>query len=284
MGKANKVKREFIDVRDLVDLVQVLKDIADMKFHDLFAKRGGFQRFGESFADFFRLLDTVNVAHPLISNTNKDVCIVVVTTEEGFIGDLNNKVVTRALEVRQEYPEARFVTVGRKGVAKLEMMGVKSEKIYEDLAEKSLYDIAVLLKDHLVGQVMNGTYGKVIVVYPWPKDLQTVRARVVKLLPADFIFQKQVQTVESFTKVIEESDPLDIIGYLAGLWASSKIYEVMLDTSIAAVAAQSQQLDTSLMNVKKEAAGVKLKWRKARKNDIDKSLRETFSSRMMTKR
>jgi hypothetical protein len=58
----------------------------------------------------------------------------------------------------------------------------------------------------------------------------------------------------------------------------------MLDTSIAAVAAQSQQLDTSLMNVKKEAAGVKLKWRKARKNDIDKSLRETFSSRLMTKR
>ena len=284
MGKANKVKREFLDVRDLVELVQVLKDIADMKFHDLFAKRGGFQRFGESFAEFFRLLDTVNVSHPLISNTSKDVCIVVVTTEEGFVGDLNNKVVTRALEVREEYPDARFVTVGRKGVMKLEMMGIKSEKTYEDLGEKSLYDVAVLLKDHLVAQVMNGVYGRVIVVYPWPKDLQTVRARVVKLLPADFIFQKQAQTVENFRKVIEESDPLDIIGYLAALWTSSKIYEVMLDTSIAAVAAQSQQLDTSLMNVKKEAANVRLKWRKARKGDIDKSLRETFSSRLMTKR
>jgi ATP synthase F1 gamma subunit len=284
MGKANKVKREFLDVRDLVELVQVLKDIADMKFHDLFAKRGGFQRFGESFAEFFRLLDTVNVSHPLIANTSKDVCIVVVTTEEGFVGDLNNKVVTRALELRNEYPEAKFVTVGRKGVMKLEMLGIKSEKTYEELAEKSLYDLAVLLKDHLVGQVMTGAYGKVIVVYPWPKDLQTVRARVVKLLPADFIFQKQEQTVESFTKVIEESDPLDIIGYLAALWTSSKIYEVMLDTSIAAVAAQSQQLDTSLMNVKKEAGNVKLKWRKARKGDIDKSLRETFSSRLMTKR
>ena len=284
MGKANKVKREFLDVRDLVELVQVLKDIADMKFHDLFAKRGGFQRFGESFAEFFRLLDTVNVSHPLISNSSKDVCIVVVTTEEGFVGDLNNKVVTRALEVRQEYPDARFVTVGRKGVMKLEMMGIKSEKTYEELGEKSLYDIAVSLKDHLVGQVMSGVYGRVIVVYPWPKDLQTVRARVVKLLPADFIFQKQAQTVESFSKVIEESDPLEIIGYLAALWTSSKIYEVMLDTSIAAVAAQSQQLDTSLMNVKKESANVKLKWRKARKGDIDKSLRETFSSRLMTKR
>jgi ATP synthase F1 gamma subunit len=284
MGKANKVKGEFLGVRDLVELVQVLKDIADMKFHDLFAKRGGFQRFGESFAEFFRLLDTVEVQHPLISNNNPNVCIVVVTTEEGFVGDLNNKVVTRALEVRDQHPNAKFVTVGRKGVMKLEMMGIKSEKVFEELGEKKLYDIAVMLKDHLVEQVMTDNYGKVIVVYPWPKDLQTVRAKVVKLLPADSIFQKQTQSVEQFTKVIEESDPLDIIGYLAGLWTSSKIYEVMLDTSIAAVAAQSQQLDTSLMNVKKEAANVKLKWRKARKGDIDKSLRETFSSRLMTKR
>jgi ATP synthase F1 gamma subunit len=284
MGKANKVKREFLDVRDLVELVQVLKDIADMKFHDLFAKRGGFQRFGESFAEFFRLLDTVDVLHPLVSNNNPNVCIVLVTTEEGFIGDLNNKVVVRALEERDKYPNAKFVTVGRKGVMKLEMMGFKNEKTFEEIGEKGMYRIAVELKDYLVEQVMNNNFGKVMVVYPWPKDLQTVRARVVKLLPADFIFQKQEQTVESFSQVIQESDPLDIIGYLAGLWTSSKIYEVMLDTSIAAVAAQSQQLDTSLMNVKKEAGNVKLKWRKARKGDIDKSLRETFSSRLMTKR
>ncbi len=283
MGKANKVKREFIEVRDLVELVQVLKDIADMKFHDLFAKRGGFQRFGESFAEFFRLLQTVEVAHPLVSNNHPDVCIVVVTTEEGFIGDLNNKVVVRAMELREEYPGARFVTVGRKGVMKLEMMGVKSEKIFEEIAEKGMYEVSVQLKDYLVDQVLNGHFGKVLVVYPWPRDLQTIRARVVKLLPADFIFQQETQTVEKFSKVIEESDPLEIIGYLAGLWTSSKIYELMLDTSIAAVAAQSQQLDTSLLNVKKEAGNVKLKWRKARKGDIDKSLRETFSSRLMTR-
>ena len=284
MGKANKVKGEFIEVRDLVELVQVLKDIADMKFHELFARRGGFQRFGESFADLFRLLEGIEVAHPLVSNKLTEVCIVVVTTEEGFIGDLNNKVINRAMALREEYSGAKFVTVGRKGVAKLDSLGIKSEKTFEDIAEKGMYDVSVFLKDYLVDQVVNGHFGKVLVVYPWPRDLQTVRARVVKLLPADFIFQKQVQTVEKFDKVIEESDPLEVIGYLAGLWTSFKIYELMLDTSISAVAAQSQQLDTSLINVKKEAGNVKLKWRKARKNDIDKSLRETFSSRLMTRK
>ncbi|MBF0594374.1 MAG: F0F1 ATP synthase subunit gamma [Candidatus Omnitrophica bacterium] len=284
MGKANKVKREMIEVRDLVDLVQVLKDIADMKFRDLFARRGGFQRFGESFAEFFRLLEYTEISHPLVANSNPNVCIVAITSEEGFIGDLNSKVITRALEERDKHPNAQFVTVGRKGVMKLTMLGIHNEITFEEIAEKGMYETSVLLKDYLVDQVMKDKFGKVLVIYPWPKDLQTVKARVVKLLPCEFIFQKQKQRVEQFTKVIEESDPLDIIGYLANLWTSSKIYEMMFDTSIAAVSAQSQQLDTSLTNVKKEGQAIKMKYRKARKSDIDKSLREVFSSRLMAGR
>lgn len=281
MGKANKVKREMFEVRDLVDLIQVLKDIADMKFHDLFARRGGFQRFGESFSEFFRLLEYTELIHPLISNSNPKTCIVVITSEEGFIGDLNNKVIVKAMEERDATPDAVFVTVGRKGVSKLEMLGIKSEKIFEEIAEQGMYEVAVQLKDYLVDQVMQDRFGKVKVIYPWPKDLQTVKARSVKLLPCDFIAQKQQQRVEQFEKVIEESDPLSIIGYLANLWTSSKIYEMMFDTSIAAVSAQSQQLDSSLTNVRKESLGVRLRYRKARKGDIDKSLREVFSSRLM---
>ena len=196
MGKANKVKREMIEVRDLVELVQVLKDIADMKFRDLFARRGGFQRFGESFAEFFRLLEYTEIAHPLISNTNPNLCIVVITSEEGFIGDLNNKVIVRALEERDKFPDAQFVTVGRKGVMKLSMMGVKNAMTFEEIADRGMYETSVLLKDYLVEQVMTGKIGKVLVVYPWPKDLQTVKARVVKLLPCGFIFQKQKQKVK----------------------------------------------------------------------------------------
>ncbi|MBF0122854.1 MAG: F0F1 ATP synthase subunit gamma [Candidatus Omnitrophica bacterium] len=281
MGKASKVKREMIEGKDLVDLIQVLKDIADMKFQDLFARRGGFQRFGESFSEFFRLLEYTELNHPLIANNNPNLCIVVITSEDGFIGDLNNKVILRAMAEREESPNAIFVTVGRKGVAKLDMMGVKSEMVFEEIAEHGMYEISVKLKDYLVEQVMNDKFGRVKIVYPWPKDLQTVKARSVKLLPCDFIAQKQQQTVEQFTKVLEESDPLDIIGYLANLWTSSKIFEMMFDTSIAAVSAQAQQLDSSLTNVKKESINVRLRYRKARKGDIDKSLREVFSSRLM---
>jgi F0F1-type ATP synthase gamma subunit len=103
----------------------------------------------------------------------------------------------------------------------------------------------------------------------------------VKLLPCKDLLPKQAQTIEKFRKVIEESDPSDMAGYLADMWLSSKIYEIFFDTNLAAAAAQTQQLDNSLGKMRKERDVIKLKYRKARRGDIDKSLREIFSARMM---
>ena len=66
MGKASKVKAEVVEVRDLVDLIQVLKDVADMKYHALAAQRIKFNRFNESFTEFFSLVGFSQVQHPLV--------------------------------------------------------------------------------------------------------------------------------------------------------------------------------------------------------------------------
>ena len=92
---------------------------------------------------------------------------------------------------------------------------------------------------------------------------------------------QQTQNVDFFKQLIEESDPVDMMGYLADLWLSSKIFEIFYDTNLAAASAQTQQLENSLGKMKKEREVVKLKYRKARRGDIDKSLREVFSARMM---
>ena len=281
MGKASRVKVELMEARDLLDLLQVLKDIADMRYHSLLAAKDQFLRFSESFVDFFRLVGFTTVQHPLVSNSNPKLGIVVITSEQGFVGDMNAKVINRALQEKEQEPNVSFITVGRKGTAKLEGMGIKIQKSFEEIDEVGMYETSVQLKNYLVEQVMKGELGRVVVLYPWPKDFMTIKPKVIKLLPCEDVLMKQSQTVEKFQYVIEESDPLDIIGYLADIWLSSRLYELLYDTSMAAAAAQSQQLDNSLGKMRKENLTVKLKYRKARRNDIDKSLRETFSARML---
>jgi len=281
MGKASRVKSEVVEVRDLVDLIQVLKDVADIKYHALAAQKVKFNRFNESFTEFFSLVGFSQVSHPLVNNSNPKTVILVISTERGFVGDLNSRVIQRAIEEKEKNPEAQFVVIGKKGVMKFEALGQKMLKTYEDIEERGFYEMAVEIKNYLVKEVMELRMGRVIVVYPWPKDYTVTKPRAVKLLPCEDLLPRQTQTVEKFRQVIEESDPLDMIGYLADLWLSSKIYEIFFDTNLAAASAQTQQLDNSLGKMRKERDVVKLKYRKARRSDIDKSLREVFSARMM---
>jgi ATP synthase F1 gamma subunit len=281
MGKASKVKAEVGEVRDLVDLIQVLKDVADMKYHAMVSQRIKFNRFNESFTEFFSLVGFSEVQHPLVSNSNPNTIILVISSERGFVGDLNSRVVGRAMEEKEKNPQSQFVVVGKKGILKLDGLGQKMLKVYEDVEDIGFYEVAVDIKTYLVKEVMEGRVGKVIIVYPWPKDYTVTKPRAVKLLPCEDLLPKQAQTVEKFRRVIEESDPLDMTGYLADMWLSAKIYEIFFDTNLAAAAAQTQQLDNSLGKMRKEQVVVKLKYRKAKRNDIDKSLREVFSARMM---
>jgi ATP synthase F1 gamma subunit len=284
MGKASKVKVEVSEVRELVDLIQVLKDVADMKYHALFSQKAKFNRFSESFTEFFSLVGFSQVRHPLVNNDNPKTALVIISTERSFVGDLNSRVVARAIEELEKTPDAILVTVGKKGVAKLDSMGKKSVKTWEDIEERGFYEISLEIKDYLVKEVMEGRIGKVVLIYPWPKDYTVIKPRAVKLLPCEDLLPQQRQSIERFKQVIEESDSVDMIGYLSDLWLSSKIFEIFYDTNVAAASAQTQQLDNSLGKMRKERDAVKLKWRKARRGDIDKSLREVFSARMMVKK
>jgi ATP synthase F1 gamma subunit len=281
MGKASKVKGELIETRDLNDVIQVLKDVADMRYFSLSTQKDHFLRFNESFADFFRLIAFSSVRHPLVSNDYAGIAYVIFTTEQGFVGDLNTKVVTRALQEKEKNPNAVFITIGRKGVSKVEGFGHKSVKTFEDIDDKDRYQMAVSIKDYLVEQVMKGKIGKVSVIYPWPKEFGTVKPRMIRLLPCEHVLRKQAQLMDTFKYVIEESDPVELIGYMANIWVTSRLYEIFYDTALAAAAAQTQQLDNSAQKMKKEMQMVRLKYRKAKRSDIDKSLREVFSAKMV---
>src|SRR5208283_2344960 len=125
MGRASRVKAELLEVRDLLDMIHVLKDVADIKYHALAAQKIKFNRFNESFTEFFSLVGFSQVRHPLLNNSNPHTIILVISIEQGFVGDLNNRVIQRAMEEKEKNPQAQFVMIGKKGIWKFESMGQK---------------------------------------------------------------------------------------------------------------------------------------------------------------
>lgn len=283
MGKAMRIKSDLDDITELVEIIQVLKDVADTKFHELANRKDRFVRFGESFVEFFRMISLSAVRHPLVSNDNPKIGIVGVTSEAGFMGDLNAKTIRHILMEKENNKNSALIMVGRKGaerVAKAE----ENIKTFINIEETGLYEMCIRIKDYLIEEVMADRLGKIIVVYPWSKNFNLQKPRSVKLLPCDELLTKQAEFVDAIEAVIEESDPVDVIGYLADMWLVCRLYEILHDTSISEAAAQSQQLEASVQRMKKDKKGIAAAFGKARKGDIDKSMREVFTSRMMTKR
>jgi ATP synthase F1 gamma subunit len=229
------------------------------------------------------MISLSEVKHPLVSNDNPKIGIVAVTSEGGFMGDLNAKVVRHVLSEKEKYPDSEIIAVGRKGAEKLASIQ-PNMKIFKDIEEQGLYEIAVQVKDYVIEQVMENKLGKVLVVYPWSKNFNLQKPRTIKVLPCDELLTKQAEFVDSIEKVINESDPVDVIGYLADMWIVCRVYEILHDTQISESAAQSQQLESSLQKMKKDKKGIAAAFGKARKGDIDKGMREVFTSKMMIKR
>ncbi len=280
MGKANRKKIELIETGEMVGLIQTLKDIADSKYYSMLGEKEKLRRFGEMFVEFFRLISLTGCEHPLIKNDNKKVGIVVATGEGSFLGKFNGSILSLAERQQKEYEEYEYIAVGARGAERLEQY-TPDLKVFSGFEEIGIYEMAIQLKDYLIEKIMDGHYGKIIVVYSWPKTQDIQRPRIVNLLPCIDLASKQAEYVEEFEKVIEESDSRDTVGMLAQIWVTSRLYEIFLDLLIAAAAAQASFLDDSVDKMKKEEVKARFAYRKAKKGDIDKSLRETFSARLI---
>lgn len=281
MGKAIKVRNELYDSIELVGLVQTLKDIADNKFFTLMSQKDQFRRFGESFVEFFRLLSFANVKHPLISNDNPKVGIIVVTIEGSFLAQFNNSIMRLAFREKEKYEQVQFIGVGDKCVDQLQKH-TPNLKVFPGMEKEGHYETAVAIKDYIVKEVMGGRLGKVVICHSWPKSFDTQKYRTSRLLPCDEIIVQQSQFIDEFSNIIQESEPVAMIEFLANLWITSRIFDILVDTTIASAAAQSSFLEDRVSEMKKQVIKVRMNYRKARKGDIDKSLRETFIARMMT--
>jgi len=282
MGKANKVKLEYRDSIEMVELIQTLKDIADNKYYTLAGKKATFRRFTETFIEFFRMVNKTSGTHALLTNDNSTVGILAVTGEGSFLGGFNNKILRTAMTEYEKHSDSRFIGVGESSFDRLKQF-TPDMKVFTKMEDRGMYQTAIEVKDYLVDEVINGRLGKVLICYSWPKSFDIQKPFVAQILPCEDLLSKQSQIPDMFGNIIEESDPMEIIGYLCNLWTTTRLYEIFLDTIISSACAQAKFLDDSVEKMKKERSKAHIKYRKAKKADIDKGLREIFSAKMMVK-
>jgi len=286
-----ELRKELKFNAELLNLVETLKNIAGAQYHVMEKEKKRFDRFMEAFSGFFRVVNLVDVDDPLVHVVSDVLGLVVITSDSGFMGGLNQGVMRKAFEVQGDLPNDKvsLVILGDKGGSAIEDMRRKF-KFFPGVGQTTIYEQALAVKNYVVNEVLERRMGKVVVVYPKPVSFTAQTIEVVNLLPCAELFDKNSESavsgkvqedgmVAEASKVVVESSFSDMVEYLAGSWVSAKLFEIFEDSKLAEYSARAMHLEGSHQKVSKDYKRVKQRCFKASHELIDKGMRESFAAK-----
>ena len=285
MALLSQLRRDLRFNTEFLQLIQTLKNIAASQYHTLEREKERFAEFMNQFAGFFRVVDMVHVEAPLVSVVTDVVGIVLVTSDSGFMGGLNAGVIEAGYDVQGALPldKVRYIVIGERGAAKLAEKG-REFKAFPGVNQETRFEQALEIRDYVVNEVKAKRIGKVVVVHPRAISFTQQTVDTVPILPCGELFDKSSDSeIARHTGVMKQIADARKVEYLAGMWVASKLYEVFEDSKLAEFAARAMHLEDSSQKLTEELKKLKHQCFRAAHELVDKSMRESFSSRKKKK-
>jgi len=280
---------------EMVNLVDTLKNIAASQYHHMEKAKVRFDEFMNAFSGFFRVVNLVAVENSLVRQMSDVRGIVVVTSDAGFMGGLNQAVIRAAFNAQGDLPDDKvaYVVIGEKGSILVGDSG-KKFKFFSGINQETIYEQAVEIKNYIVTEVLEKRMGHVFIAHPVALSFSAQTIRVENILPCGHLFDEMAETevsrrtrgqrfLEEMRKVVVESSFSDMSEYLAGVWTTSKLFEMFEDSKLAEFSARTMHLEGSLQKLEETEKKFRHLFFKAAHERIDKGMRDSFSATKVTK-
>lgn len=278
-----KLKAEMTFNSDLTRLVDVMKGISASQYYIMERKKTKTDRFTEKLNEMFELYDFRDSHHPFIRLQNKRKLIGLVGTDGGFLGGLNMKVAQAAFKFEAE--NCGFFVLGERGVNYMKEFSKPHTAFPGINTDETRFKLVDKVTAFILQEVLRGNYGHVMLIYPHAINFSSQRVEAVNLIPCPLFFKNKPDYLPSHQeqqkKIILESSAEGIIEYLTALWLRKRLLEFFEDSKTAEFGARTMHLEGSYATLTKIDKQLKLQFFKARREKIDQSLRETFTSQMM---
>ena len=281
-----EIKAELKINSELTGIVDALKVIAVTEFRALEEERE--QRssvFLDAFEGFFQMIDFSAVEHPFAQDRSGSLALIMLTSDERFMGGLNKRVVDSALA----YPgadTAYLAVMGMQGGDYLRTLD-REFTSFTDITTKNPYAAALRLREYILKTALEGNLGRLVIVYPKPISFLVQTVEALPILPCtELLFlekreaRKREMILEKAEAIIDSSQS-DLIEYLVGTWIAEKMLEVLEDARQAELSAKAVRLEESyqtLLDTKKKLVH---QYHRTHHEMLDKEMRDTFSAQIM---
>ena len=278
-----KLKVEVGFNRDLSHLVDVMKTIAASQYHIMERKRTKLDSYKKAMEELFSIYDFRAFDHPFLRAASPKKLVCLVTTDFGFLGRLNMKVLQAALKFQER--GTHYLVIGERGTNTLREYGHSYTPFPGVNPDESRFELAVKFQKEIFRLVLKNGYGQVLLVFPHSNSIGSQKIQILNIIPCPIFFknrQEQALTdLQQEKHVILESLEETIIESLTEYWLQYRLIEIFESAKLAEYGARMMHLEDSYQTLSKIDKQLKLEYFKARREKIDQSLRETCTAQLI---
>lgn len=270
-----KQNLEFNDsLRGIIDVFKVAASMQLRQFQNATVLHEPFE---QAVFRALRDLDVQGLRHPfLVHRANLPSCVVVITSDEGFAGELNGLLIDAAMNSRNLERHDELVVLGERGAARLEELN-QPFLAFPGIGEEVKRDHVAKLRRSLVRDYLKGKYGRVLMVYAKYVSVTSQQIEEELLLPCRSLFG--AEPGDRQRRGFVEPSAERVMEALVKLWLDFALGKIFVSSKLSEVAARVMHLDGSDQELMRTNQQMGLQVVKHMHALQDKSIREISTSR-----
>lgn len=271
-----KLKQNLKFNQNLNELIEAMKLAATIQFNQFRARSEPRIDFLSSLEEVFGLVSGRFPNNIFItSRRESSTAIILVSSDEGFLGELTVLLVNRLADIRGAQNEV--IVVGRQGVEYMDELKMHFTA-FPSPSEKLEFKHIEPLRDYCFKRYKKGEISKIQIVYPKFINIAQQQIESEILLPLPFPSAKVIKINDEI--IIEPGLDSVIEGWVK-LWLGFRIFQIFWTSKLAEFAARIMHLESSMQELKRINQQLGLEYFKYLHGLSDKTIREISASRLL---
>ena len=225
--------------------------------------------------------------HPLLAprEDEKNVLIVVVTSDKGLAGAFNANVLKAATNLIREKQgqNVELLPIGRKANDFFKRRSIPIRPQAAHVMQALSLDTAKVIADSIVTGYLKGEIDAVYVVFNEFRSIMSQIVRIEKLLPIEALQKKNEQKPENQVEFLFEPGPEQILSELLPKHIEFQLYRILLESAAAEQCARMTAMEAATKNAADMIEALTLNYNRIRQAAITKEIIEIVSGAQVQK-
>jgi F-type H+-transporting ATPase subunit gamma len=216
--------------------------------------------------------------HPLLSENHegRDV-LLIITTDRGLCGSLNQNIFKLALDWYKNHPNGMFIIVGKKGVTFSSFVGLEVFAQFTSMPDTIKTDTILPITSLIIDNFIDKKFKTVSMVYMDFINTLSQKVHQQQLLPIRTLMaagtESSIEADESHEYLFEPS-PREILSELLPYYIENNVYQAFLESKASEHSARMVSMKNASENAKELVKELRLVFNKSRQESITKELLE----------